>query len=115
MIMKDPKDNRLFKFINECNTNWLQGRLIELYIRFEFSEEEFDEINKWLQFGIENKVYNAVPRLCQGNEVKDLAPHLIKKFEYLFSTIQQFQWITDSIKLILLGKYKEAKEILDKV
>lgn len=113
--MSDPKDNRLFKFINDCNANWLQGRLIELYIRFEFSEQEFDEINRWLQFGIENKVYNGVPRLCQGNETVDLAPHLIKEFDYLFSTIQQFQWITNSIKLILLGKYKEAKEILDKI
>lgn len=114
--MKEPKDNELFIFINDCNANWLQGRLIELLIRFDLNENEFDEINKWIDFGIKHKVYNGVPRLCQGNEVKDLAPHLKPRFEYLFDTpVQIYKFIPKMIYLILLGKYSESKDLLNRI
>ena len=44
-----------------------------MLLQFDLSEYEFDKINRWLDFGIEHDVYNGVPRMCQGNEVKDLA------------------------------------------
>lgn len=114
--MKEIKDNDLVIFINDCNANWLQGKLIELLLKFELSENEFIEINKWIDFGIEHDVYNGVPRMCQGNEVKDLAPHLKVRFDYLFDTyIHSCKYIPKIIYLILLGKYTEAKELLNNI
>ena len=42
--MKEIKDNDLFIFINDCNANWLQGKLIEMLLRFDLSEYEFDKV-----------------------------------------------------------------------
>lgn len=114
--MKEIKDNDLFIFINDCNANWLQGKLIEMLLQFDLSEYEFDKINRWLDFGIDHDVYNGVPRMCQGNEVKDLAPHIKSRFDYVFNTyIYLSKFIPEIIYLILLGKYVEAKELLNNI
>ena len=54
--------------------------------------------------------------MCQGNEVKDLAPHLKSRFDYVFNTyIYLSKFIPEIIYLILLGKYVEAKELLNNI
>lgn len=96
----------------DANINWLQYELIKMIVTFDFSEQSFDKINEFLRIGIENDIYNGVPRLCQGNKVIDISEKIKSKYESVVKNLDE--WKRTSIHHILLGNYDVVYLMIDK-